>query len=51
MKLTYQAYNQKFSIETEHDDVDIEEVYQLIKQLLLSAGFSPETVDEYFGEA
>ena len=48
MKLSYEAHGEKFSIEKDHDDVDMEELYQLIQQLLLCAGFSPDTVNEYF---
>ena len=48
MKISYEAHGEKFSIETGHDDVDMEEAYQLIQQLLLSAGFHPDTVKEYF---
>ena len=39
MKLSYEAYDTKVSIEVNHDDVDMEEVYGLVQQLLLSAGF------------
>jgi hypothetical protein len=49
MKLTYEAHNNKYTIETQGDDVDMEEICQLIQQLLLSAGFQPETVKDYFG--
>ena len=48
MKLTYEAWGSKYSIETETDGVDMEETYHLIQQLLLCAGFQPKTVKEYF---
>jgi len=49
MKLTYEAYGHKNSVEVDHEDVDMEEVYQLVQQLLLGAGFHPQTVEDYFG--
>ena len=48
MKLTYEAHGTKISIEKDHDDVDMEEVYLLIQELLLGAGFHPDTIKEYF---
>jgi len=50
MKLSYESYGYKYLIETPHDEVTMEELYPLIQQLLLGAGFAQETVDKYFGE-
>ena len=49
MKLTYEAYKETHSIESERDDLGIDEVMRLVERLLLSAGFAPENINEYFG--
>jgi len=48
MKLTYEAYKEVHSIETERDNLDLDEVMRLVEQLLMSAGFAPENIKEYF---
>ena len=48
MKLTYESYGQTVTLTTEHDDVDMEELYGLYRQLSLGAGFHTNTVSAYF---
>jgi len=48
MKLTFEANNEIVSIETKHDDVCMEDLYQLFQQLALGAGFHPQNVTNYF---
>ena len=50
MKLSYEAHGTKVTIETSHDEVTISEVGELIEQLLLGAGFHPDTIEGYFGK-
>ena len=55
LRLTYEAQysdgdGQKVVIEEPTPDASMEDVWQLIRQLLLGAGFSPETVAAYMDE-
>ena len=40
MKLQLENYGYKYIVETEHDDVNLEEYLQLFKGLLITATFS-----------
>jgi hypothetical protein len=48
MKLVIETYGYKYSIETPKEDIDMEEMYDLVQQLILAAGFHPDNVKEYF---
>lgn len=48
MKLILVHYNKITEITTEHDDVDIYEIKELLKQLLLGAGFVESNLKEIF---
>jgi hypothetical protein len=50
MKLTLESYSKKYSIETDNDDLNIEEYTEIIVNLLISAGFARETIIECFNE-
>ncbi len=45
MKLQLEAYKNKYTVETENDDLDIFEYLDMFKGLLVSAGFQPNTFD------
>ena len=42
-------YTRKFSLETA-DDLDIYEIMEEIKRILIMMTFLPETIDKYFNE-
>lgn len=44
MKITIENYGKKMSVETDHEDVDINEYMDIFYGLLVTATFSPETV-------
>lgn len=46
MKLQLTAYNKTYSVETEVDDYDIDEYFEMIVGLLFQAGFHKETIDK-----
>jgi hypothetical protein len=46
MKLQLESYKKKYTIETEYDDLGINEYFEYFKGLLISAGYHPNTVDE-----
>ena len=48
MKISITLYGVVYSIETESDEENIAEVVEKLKGLLVSAGFHPVNVDEYF---
>lgn len=50
MKLQLEAYKKKYTIETDYDDVSINEYFEHFKGLLISAGWHPNTIDEYIIE-
>lgn len=49
MKITATQYNERYSVETDTDDLDLEEVRDtLLAPLLLAMGFSPHSVEDLF---
>jgi len=49
MKITFEHYKQKYTVETASDS-NLIEVMQLIRGLLIMAGFSIDSVNEYIEE-
>lgn len=50
MKLTLETHGNKYTVETERDDVNISEFASIIKGLLVQAQFHPCTVDQLFDQ-
>ena len=50
MKITIEQYGNKYSVERKEDDLDIDEVKDILKGLLVSAGFHIDNVKEIFKE-
>ena len=48
MKIIIKAYKDTFTWESEGEGFSLEEVIPQIKGLLVSAGYHPKSVDEYF---
>lgn len=46
MKLQLTAYKKTYTIETENDDLCIDEYFDIIIGLLIQAGFHKETIDK-----
>jgi len=46
MKLQLTSYKKIYTIETEHDDLDIREYLDIMRGLLIQSGFTEKTVDE-----
>ena len=46
MKLQLENYGYKYTIETPHDDLEIDEYMQLFKGLLITATFTEELAEE-----
>lgn len=44
MEMTIKSYGKKIAIETEHDDVDINEYMDIVYTALLSVGFHQDTI-------
>ena len=49
-RITIEQYDYKFTIEVDHSDIDFSEYLDLLRQISLAAGWSAETVDEFFDE-
>ena len=50
MKITIENYGKKMSVETDHEDVSIEEYMDIFYGLLVTETFSPDTVLNGFRE-
>ena len=50
MKITLEHYDTKITIETKHDDVNIQELEELLRSLCLAAGYSEQNIHEMFGQ-
>ena len=48
MKISITHYGNTTSFETERDDQDISEMVSIIKGMMVSVGFHPNSVDDYF---
>jgi hypothetical protein len=48
MKLTYTSYGKTSTIETENDDIDIDELGQMLYNLCLTQTWSPVTLKSIF---
>ena len=48
MKITVEHYDEKVSIERENDDLDFDEFMELVRRVARAAGYSSETIDEWF---
>ena len=46
MKIKIKTYNKIYSVETEVDDYNIDEYFEMIVGLLFQAGFHKETIDQ-----
>lgn len=49
-KITIVQYGCKYSLELDHADVDIKEVYDSLRQILLCSGWSEKQVKEILNE-
>lgn len=47
MKLQLTTYKKQYTIETENDDLCIEDYFEHFRGLLISSGFHQRTVDDY----
>ena len=50
MKLQLETYGRKYSVETQNDDLNIEEYFDLFKGLLVLATFNQTTINDYIIE-
>ena len=50
MKITIESYGKKYSVETEYDDLTIDEYTDHIVNLLISSGFDKSIIIKAFNE-
>ena len=48
MKITVEHYNEKASIETDHDDVAFDEFMELIKKVAHGVGYHSKLIEKWF---
>ena len=48
MKLTLEMHDKKTILESDYDDINMEDmIHDFIRPILVSAGFTQETINEY----
>jgi hypothetical protein len=50
MKIQLEAYKKKYIVETQHDDLGLEEYFDHFKGLLMSSGWHQSSIEEYIIE-
>ena len=50
MKLQLETYGKKYSVETDYDDLTIEDYFDFFKGLLVQATFNQTTINDYIIE-
>ena len=50
MKITVEHYDEKVSIERENDDLSFTEFMELVRKVAHGAGYSGETIEEWFNQ-
>ena len=50
MKLQLETYGKKYSVETDYDDLTIEDYFDLFKGLLVQATYNQKLIDTYIIE-
>lgn len=50
MKISLKSYNTTTTIETDHDDLNMDELLDIFKSITICAGFLPESWDEAIRE-
>lgn len=48
MTITVEHYDEKISIETEHDDITFDEFIELIRKISYGVGYNEKTIEEWF---
>ena len=49
-KITIEQYGYKYSVEVDHSDISFTDYVELLRQISLAAGWSTNTVEEFFDE-
>lgn len=50
MKLQLESYGKKYIVETQYDDVNLEEYFDMFKGLLVLATFNQKNIEEFIIE-
>lgn len=50
MKIELKTYKKTYSVETEYDDISLDEYFQIFEGLLVQAGFNKQSIEEYIVE-
>ena len=48
MKITVEHYDEKVSIETQHDDLTFKDFMELVRKIAHGVGYADKTIDEWF---
>lgn len=49
-RITIEHYDKKITMEVDHSDVTMDDLFTMLRQITLAVGYHPNTVEEYFGE-
>ena len=50
MKITVEHYDEKVSIETDHDDLTLDDFMELVRKIAHGIGYNNESVEEWFNQ-
>ena len=50
MKITIERYNEKFTFETEHDDINLDGLHDIWKRCLMAMTFPEEVINRFYNE-
>lgn len=50
MKITVEHYDEKISIETNHDDLSLQEFMELVRKVAHGVGYNSESIEEWYDE-
>lgn len=50
MKLQLESYGKKYIVETQYDDVNLEEYFDMFKGILVQATFNQKNIEEFIIE-
>jgi hypothetical protein len=50
MKLQLESYGKKYTIETEYDDIPLEDYFDMFSRLLVQAGFHQSSIEQFIVE-
>jgi len=48
MKIQIERYNEKFTFETDHDDISLDDLHNIWERCLMAMTFQQKTINEFY---